>query len=58
MQPLSTEAIERYHRDGILILRGVFSAPELAAASEETAALLQRTELMEQRNLRDRKSVV
>lgn len=58
MQPLSPEAtpeaVERYRRDGILILRGVFSAAELAAAAAETAALLQRTELMEQRNLRGR----
>lgn len=54
MQPLTPESIDQYKRDGFLILRGVFSPSEIAELAAETTALLERKELMEQRNLRVR----
>jgi len=54
MQPLSPQSVERYRRDGILTLRGVFSPDEIQAVADETAALLERKDLMDKRNLRVR----
>lgn len=54
MPTLSADAIAAYHRDGYLIYRGLFSPTEVQEVADETAALLERKELMVQNNIRVR----
>jgi hypothetical protein len=51
---LAAPELERYRKDGYLIVRGVFSADEVGAVAAETDALLSRKDLMAQSNLRVR----
>lgn len=51
---LTADEREAYHRDGYLVRRALFSPAEVAEVAEETAALLERTELMARSNLRVR----
>ena len=46
--------IEAYHETGYLVLRDVFSRPEMAEVAAETERLLQRTDLIDSDNLRCR----
>ncbi|MDI1432458.1 phytanoyl-CoA dioxygenase family protein [Polyangium sorediatum] len=46
--------VDSYQRDGYLVLRGLFSPSEVQEVAEETAALLERKELMAKNNLRVR----
>jgi hypothetical protein len=55
LPPLLTGDIRAYHRDGFLIVRGLFLAPEITAARVEAERLLeQRRDLIDTRNLRCR----
>src|SRR5262245_16416074 len=54
MRGRSPESIEKYKRDGVMILRGVFSPSEMDAVARETTALLERSDLMDAHNLRVR----
>ena len=50
-----TEAqTQQYHRDGFLILRGVFNAAEIAQLADEAMRLLERRDLMDPDNIRCR----
>lgn len=51
---VSPEQKQAYERDGYLILRGVFSAAEIAAAATEAEQLVNRQDLIDTRNLRCR----
>lgn len=51
---LSHAELETYQRNGYLVLREVFSAPEIFALSVEAERLLARRELIDSRNLRCR----
>lgn len=51
---LSDAAVEAYHRDGFVIVRGVFSADEIAALDREAEDLLARSELIDTQNIRCR----
>lgn len=51
---VATEHVERYHADGFLVLRDVFSAAEIAALAAETETLYGRTELIDKQNIRCR----
>jgi ectoine hydroxylase-related dioxygenase (phytanoyl-CoA dioxygenase family) len=48
------DAVERYHAEGYLILRDVFSAEEVASLAAEAVTLIERTELIDTANLRCR----
>lgn len=52
--PLSPVERDRYHADGFLVLRGVFSAKEVTVLQAEAARLLERTDLMDSDNIRCR----
>jgi hypothetical protein len=54
MEELSAENVERYGKDGFLILRGLFSPAEMAEIGAETTGLLERKDLMDKQNLRVR----
>jgi ectoine hydroxylase-related dioxygenase (phytanoyl-CoA dioxygenase family) len=54
LMALSPTDLDRYRKDGYLVVRGVFSAAEVAEVAAETDALLSRKELMAQSNLRVR----
>lgn len=43
-----------YQRDGFVVVRSLFSRPEIEAAGDEASALLQRRDLISTRNLRCR----
>jgi len=51
---LTPEQVRFYHDHGFLILRGVFTAEEIAALAAEAQTLLSRTELIDTQNLRCR----
>lgn len=51
---LTPEQVRFYHDHGFLILRGVFTAEEIAALAAEAQTLLSRTELINTQNLRCR----
>lgn len=51
---LAPDAVLRYHDEGYLVLRQVFSAEEIAALAAEAETLLQRQELIDANNLRCR----
>jgi ectoine hydroxylase-related dioxygenase (phytanoyl-CoA dioxygenase family) len=51
---LTPQQCDRYHDEGYLVLRGVFTSREIAAMSAEADRLLQRTDLMFAENLRAR----
>jgi hypothetical protein len=50
----STDHVESYHDNGFAILRGVFSADEIAALAAETETLFARTGLIDKQNIRCR----
>jgi ectoine hydroxylase-related dioxygenase (phytanoyl-CoA dioxygenase family) len=52
--PLTQSERDRYHTDGFLLLRGVFSPEEAAALQEEADRLLLRADLMDSDNIRCR----
>jgi hypothetical protein len=51
---LTPAQLRQYQGDGYLILRGLFSAAEMAAAAAEAEGLLGRTDLIDSDNLRCR----
>src|SRR5262245_34905133 len=55
---LSPSEVSFFRSEGFLIVRGVFSAEEMRAAGSEADALLQRTDLQLQNNLRVRFATV
>jgi len=54
IRALKADEITAYARDGYLVVRGLFSPAEVREVAQETAALLERKELMAQNNLRVR----
>src|SRR4051794_14952492 len=48
------EKVADYHRDGFLILRGIFDEDEVASLASEAEMLLTRKELMNTQNIRCR----
>ena len=51
---LALDQEEAYHRDGFLIVRGVFAQDEIELLRGEADRLLERTELMDSDNIRCR----
>ena len=51
---ISREDVERYHADGFLVVRGVFSAGEMAEVAEEAVRLFERRDLIDTKNIRCR----
>lgn len=51
---VSPEQIRSYHKDGFLIVRGVFHEEEMASLAAEADSLFQRTELIDKQNIRCR----
>jgi ectoine hydroxylase-related dioxygenase (phytanoyl-CoA dioxygenase family) len=51
---LSAEQIQSYHDQGFLVVRGVFSADEIAALAAEAQTLFHRRELIDTQNIRCR----
>src|SRR5262249_26320453 len=52
--PVDADAVEQYHTQGFLVLRNVFSADEIAEASEEAERLLGLRDLIDSKNIRCR----
>ena len=52
--PLSSADLSTYRNEGYLVLRGVFSSPEVSALAAEADRLLQRRDLIDSANLRCR----
>ncbi|QGJ69236.1 Phytanoyl-CoA dioxygenase, peroxisomal [Planctomycetales bacterium 10988] len=53
-QPISPEMIARYHEEGFLIVRDLFSAEEVGALAAEAESLIDRQELIDSDNIRCR----
>jgi ectoine hydroxylase-related dioxygenase (phytanoyl-CoA dioxygenase family) len=51
---ISADELRHYREHGHLVVRGVFSGPEISELEEEAARLLQRTELIDSDNIRCR----
>lgn len=51
---VSAEQVRDYHREGYLVLRGVFDRAEISAVAEEAVALTGRNDLIDLDNLRCR----
>ena len=47
-------SVRRYHEDGFLVVRGVFSDDEIAALAAEAETLIGRTDLIDKQNIRCR----
>jgi hypothetical protein len=54
LRSLPPQQIADYHRDGFLIVRGVFQADEMAALAAESDTLQSRQELVDTQNIRCR----
>jgi 2-aminoethylphosphonate dioxygenase len=52
--PISSEQVQTYHDDGYLIVRGVFTADEMAELASEAETLVSRSELIDTQNIRCR----
>ena len=46
--------VARYHADGFMVVRGVFSAHQVAELDQEAVRLYQRTDLIDTNNIRCR----
>jgi 2-aminoethylphosphonate dioxygenase len=51
---LTPKQVREYHRDGYLVLRGVFDLDEISAVDEEANSLMARSDLIDVANLRCR----
>ena len=51
---VNQQIIDEYQETGLAVLRGIFSADEINAISEEANRVLQRTDLIDNKNLRCR----
>jgi ectoine hydroxylase-related dioxygenase (phytanoyl-CoA dioxygenase family) len=51
---LAPEQVQQYHRDGVIIVRDVFTATDIAELDSDAQRLMQRTDLMDSDNIRCR----